>query len=195
MPYTTNHTILRGVAANDEDAWRAFINFYHPFIYLCGCDHGLTPEELEDLQQEVAMTICNGHVIDKYDVNVGRFRALLRSVIHHRAIDILRRRLPPSVEIDNDQLMEHVLNAAHSAQASSPETEWQKTVLDMAMSELREKISHTNYLAFDLYVRQDMAPEKVAEMLEITLNQVYIAKNRGLAMLKTIVARLKKELK
>jgi len=195
MSYTTNKSLLRKVAANDESSWRTFMNFYRSFIRLCGSDHCLTQEELDDLEQDVALCIYKDNLIERYQSSLGRFRSYLRTLIHRRAIDILRRRLPRHVVVDSEKLLE---SAFMVPEASAAETEqehrWRETIMSMALAELRESVSSVSYTAFDLYARQGLDASQVASMLKLSVNQVYIAKNRVTAALAAIVSRLQQEL-
>ena len=73
------------------------------------------------------------------------------------------------------------------------EEEWREFILKIANEELRETMSNENYMAFDLYVNKGMPLNEVCSILGISKNQVYIARTRGVKLLKEIVQRLESE--
>lgn len=184
MAYTTRKTLLQGVYDNDEKSWEQFQEFYRPLIRICGHDYKLTDEEIKDLQQEVLIEVFKADVVGKYDPNRGRFRDYLRTIIHRKAFKILNNRLPDSsqdaleIEISMEKFWDE---------------EWHAFIMEIAMDELKEEVSETSFLAYDLYVTQGLPPDQVAKMLSITVNQVYIARTRCVQQLKEIVEKLKSD--
>lgn len=64
------------------------------------------------------------------------------------------------------------------------ETQWQTAALDDALDEIRREVDPGTFQAFDLYVRKNVPPRRVAKMLSMTRNAVYLAKNRVMARLR-----------
>ncbi len=184
MAYTTRKTLLQGIHDNDEKSWEQFQEFYRPLIRICGHDYKLTDEEIKDLQQEVLIEVFRANVINHYDKEKGRFRDYLRTIIQRKIFGILRDRIPTLLEDgtfqENEESMERFWDK-----------EWHAFILETAMDELKEQVSETSFLAYDLYVNQKLPPDKVAKMLSITPNQVYIARTRCVQQLKEIVEKLK----
>lgn len=186
MSYTTRKSLLNGVHEGDEKAWLEFQNFYRPLMRICGHDYKLTDEELKDLQQDVLFEVFKADIAGKYDRTKGRFRDYMRTIIQRKAIAILKQRLTPD-------LTDGFLQDLQQSMDAQWEQEWREFILENAIDELKENISEKNFMAYDLYANKDLPPEKVAEILKMTTNQVYIAKTRCLQMLKDIVDRLKND--
>ena len=186
MAYTTRKTLLQGIHENDEKSWEQFQEFYRPLIRICGHDYKLTDEEIKDLQQEVLIEVFRANVVNHYDKDKGRFRDYLRTIIQRKIFGILRNRIPTLLEdgtfLENEESMERFWDK-----------EWYAFILETAMDELKEQVSETSFLAYDLYVNQKLPPDKVAKMLSITPNQVYIARTRCVQQLKEIVEKLKSD--
>ena len=87
MKFTTNYDILNKVKDNDEIAWEQFYKFYAPLIRLHGRDCGLKEQYLEDLIQNVMITLSMQMPGFVYDPSRGRFRDYLRKIIRARAND------------------------------------------------------------------------------------------------------------
>ena len=110
----------------------------------------------------------------------------MRTIIQRKAIAILKQRLTPDITDGFLQELQQSMDAQW-------EQEWREFILENAIDELKENVSEKNFMAYDLYANKDLPPEKVAEILKMTTNQVYIAKTRCLQMLKDIVDRLKND--
>lgn len=184
MAYTTRKSLLNGLHDGDETAWEQFQEFYRPLIRICGHDYKLTEEEIQDLQQEVLLEVFKADVVGKYDQKRGRFRDYLRTIIHRKALVVLNRRLPILSQDDTE---------IESTMLKEWDEEWHAFILETAMDELKELVSETSFLAYDLYVNQKFPPDQVAKMLSITTNQVYIARTRCIQQLKEIVKKLKSD--
>jgi hypothetical protein len=53
--------------------------------------------------------------------------------------------------------------------------------------------SKQKFQIFDFYVNKEWPPEKIAQTFHVTVNQVYLAKNRVTELLREEVGRLEKE--
>lgn len=188
MAHTTHITILNGLISNDEKAWRKFQDFYTPLITICGQDYKLSTEEIEDLRQDVMAEIYESEIASKYNPMRGRFRSLLRTIIHRKAYAIYKRRMPTTSPIDEATSLS--TNDVESLE-SQWENEWREFIKDAALKILRDETNERQYMAFDLYVLQNMDVESVAAIMHMTVNQIYIAKSRLSSKLQEIVSSLK----
>ena len=68
-------------------------------------------------------------------------------------------------------------------------TEWRKAVLEEAKAELRLRVTPKTYQAYELYVLQERPAEKVAMILEMTVNDIYSAKKRCNKIMQAVIAR------
>jgi len=66
--------------------------------------------------------------------------------------------------------------------------EWQKHLMCEALKDLKIKVESKTYMAFDLYAIQNRPSTEVANFLNISVNSVYVAKNRCVELLKNIIA-------
>lgn len=183
MAYTTRKTLLQGVLNGDESSWEQFQEFYTPLIRLCGHDFSLTEEEIQDLRQEVMIEVHNANVIGKFNGNRGRFRDYFRTIIRRKAFRICKQRL---------RLIEQMPLCNNKTELEAAwEKEWQELLLKTATDELKERVNSTSFMAFALNVNQNLPAPQVAAMLQITLNQVYLAKGRCSKLLAEIIEQLK----
>ena len=70
---------------------------------------------------------------------------------------------------------------------------WRSHVLNQAMTELRQRVRPSTYSAFELYTLQERPVKEVAKVLNLSVDSVYVAKNRCVAALRQIIAKIEKE--
>ena len=126
MAFTTKHSLLRGCHDGTPEAWEQFQALYTPLMVMCGRDYGLTAEEIKDLRQNVLVAVYKGDLAGKYDSGIAHFRTLLRTVIHRKAVDIMRQRMPLHSTVPTD------LPDAGQEIASKWEDEWREFILKVA---------------------------------------------------------------
>ena len=111
-----------------------------------------------------------------------KFRTYFAQIVRSQAVDIIRKsaaqknlhcELPDTPDPFNELFME----------------EWRKAVLEEAKAELRLRVTPKTYQAYELYVLQERPAEKVAMILEMTVNDIYAAKNRCNKIMRTIIDR------
>ncbi len=187
MGYTTKKSLLEAIQNGDEVSWFEFYETYRPLMILRGGDYRLSPEEVEELCQEVLLDVFKTGRRFRYDPSRGRFRDYLRTVISHNAVDLIRKRTPceaPTsaiVEYSDTVLDEHWRE------------EWRNHILNQALVILRTRIELVTYQAFDLYALKGEQPGDVAKFLNISISMVYVAKNRAMTKLRKIVKELRED--
>ena len=182
MKFMTDYDILNGAKSNDEAAWERFYNFYAPLIRLHGRDCGLKNENLEDLIQNVMVTLSTQMPNFVYDPSKGRFRDYLRKIIRARANDMLRKiyrqeRIPYE-EMDEVDLCDRF------------EEEWREHILTRSLEKLKEDVCLRHYQIFYLLDIQHYKVKELAELYRIPLVSIYTIRNRVEAKLKKIVKEM-----
>lgn len=188
MAYTTRISMLCGVHEHDEHSWEEFQAFYTPLIFFCGHLYKLTHEELQDLRQEVFRQVATTDIAGKYDPTIARFRAYLQGVIRHCILAILRQRTPGRTGLED---LEE--NEAGQIEDKGVQIEFEKLLRQAALEQLREELDERQFTAFDLYALQKRPVKEVAEIMKMTVNQVYLAKSRNTARLQEILESLRNE--
>ena len=199
MAFTTKKSLLKKVRGGDEISWNEFYDAYKPLILLCGKDCALTPEENEELVQQVMMEVFQknilekyemdkvpDHIVFKYDPARGRFRHYLKKIIRNHAINLYRKRRSFSnLEEVNEELFLSV-----SEWDSQWEEEWRRHLLNMALMELKGQVQPDTFVAFEMYALQSKPVNDVADFLNMSVSAVYTAKSRCIAELKKIIASM-----
>ncbi|MGN1366241.1 MAG: RNA polymerase sigma factor [Victivallis vadensis] len=186
---TTSKTLLDKLQSGDAVSWTEFFDRYRGIIVSLGNLKGLTPEECDDLVQEVMLCFFKNSKTFVFNPQIARFRTYFGRIIQARIFDLLRRRYQSNrlasgmVEPDGSELEtpDFLLNEALLC-------EWRKLLLEDALALLRERVAPETYLAFDLHMRQSLPVEEVMRTLSVNRQFVYTAKTRCLKTLKQIIA-------
>lgn len=184
MKFDTDYGILSKVKNKDEIAWERFYNFYAPLIRMHGRDCGLKEQYLEDLIQNVMITLSMQMPSFVYDPARGRFRDYLRTIIRARANDMLRKiyrqeRIPyePDDEADTTDLFEE---------------EWRSHIREHSLEMLKAQVSAHHYQIFYLLDVQHRKVKELAELYNVPPVSIYTIRTRVEAKLRRIVRELDK---
>ena len=186
---TTSKTLLDKLQSGDAVSWTEFFDRYRGIIISLGNLKGLTPEECDDLVQEVMLCFFKNSKTFVFNPQIARFRTYFGRIIQARIFDLLRRpyqsnRLASGMEEPDCPELEtpdFLLNEALLC-------EWRKLLLEDALALLRKRVAPETYLAFDLHMRQALPVEEVMRTLSVNRQFVYTAKTRCLKTLKQIIA-------
>ena len=185
---TTSKTLLDKLQSGDAVSWTEFFDRYRGIIISLGNLKGLTPEECDDLVQEVMLCFFKNSKTFVFNPQLARFRTYFGRIIQARILDLLRRRYRSNrlfSESESDdkepETPDFLLNEALLC-------EWRKLLLEDALALLRERVAPETYLAFDLHMRQSLPVEEVVRTLSVNRQFVYTAKTRCLKILKQTIA-------
>jgi RNA polymerase sigma-70 factor (ECF subfamily) len=198
----TSTTLLQDVAGGQNEAACArFVARYGPMVIAIAAACGLSPEDREDVRQEVMLAAIQTLRKERYDRAQGQFKAWLKGIIYHkieharreerarrhRNMGVAARRELGIAPGDLRDVPDPHPSPAEQYEAEF-ETEWQKVAMEEALDEIRHEVDPLTFQAFDLYARKDRPVAEVAKLLGLSRNAVYIAKTRVLARLREKLA-------
>jgi RNA polymerase sigma factor (sigma-70 family) len=186
----------------DQASWQEFFDTYWKLIYGLARKFGLSEEDAQDVVQETLVSVANHMPNFKYDPKLGSFKSWLRTLIRWRIADHLRKKGPKNtvpIQSENESgddsfVVRDLPDKGSQTMDQFYEQEWQKNVLDAAISRVKRKLDPQRYQIFDFYVNRDWPPEKVAAAFNISVDQVYLAKHRVTEMIKSEARRLENEM-
>jgi RNA polymerase sigma factor (sigma-70 family) len=184
---------------SDQASWQEFFDRYWKLIYGVARKAGLTEAEAQDVVQETLFSVAKHIPTFKYDPALGSFKGWLLNLTRWRIIDQIRKRTPAAGHRVESGDTSHTATIDKVADPNSPdldaiwEIDWQKNLLDAAMTRVKRRLDPQKLQVFDFYVNKEWPPEKVAGTFNISINQVYLAKNRVTEMLREEIRRLEKE--
>ncbi len=175
----------------DERAWGEFVDRYAPRIY-AWCRHWRLQEaDAREVTQIVLAKLVEKLRSFRYDP-ARSFRAWLKTVTHHAWQDYAdgRRRVPAGGSWA-DEALQSV--EARDDLVGHLQTEFDRELLDQAMTEVRGRVEERTWEAFRLTALDGLPGKQVALDLQMPLTAVYMAKSRVQAMLKEALARLEQD--
>jgi RNA polymerase sigma-70 factor (ECF subfamily) len=184
---------------NDQSSWQEFFDLYWQLIYRFARKAGLTDAEAQDVVQETMAAVAKHMPGFKYNPAVGTFKAWLLTQTRWRIVDQFRKRGPiashhTSVgDTARTATIDRVPDEKSLDWEALWEIDWEKTLLDTAMDRVKRRLDPQKFQIFDFYVNREWPPEKVARTFNVSVDQVYLVKNRVTDMLRDEVRRLEHE--
>ncbi len=171
---------------SDSVAWRRLVDLYSPLIKAWLRHHGVSPNEAEDLTQDVLGVVVREVSRFRHNGRAGAFRTWLRTITTNclrRSWQSRRRRVdaasPPDLLVLLDQLED-------PASDLSRRWDWEhdQHVLERLMDLIEPEFEATTWQAFRRQVIDGLPAKAVAAELGVTVNAVLIAKSRVLSHLR-----------
>jgi RNA polymerase sigma factor (sigma-70 family) len=180
---------------DDQASWDEFFKTYWRLIYSVAIKAGLTDEEAEDVVQETVLGVAKKMGEFRYDPAVCSFRGWLLHVTRLRIQDQFRKRLPVvshKTRGTGTTALERIPDAAGAGLEALWEEEWEKNIVDVAMSRVKGRVRAEHYQMFYLNVVKEVSVQKVARTFGVTAAQVYLVKHRIARLIKSEVRRLER---
>lgn len=200
----TRHTmILRMGDKEDLSVWDDFVGFYWDVITGWAKYFGCSDALAEDVFQEVCMNLISSF---SYDADNGKFRPWLKTLVHRRAVDALRKEnkqrnvrsqkdfkkdREEGVEFSADDAkvladLESFEDANAALDSFADDQVWLKSLLKQCLRSLYESMEPVVYKSFVSYVLEGRSGSEVASRLGISEDLVYQYKTRSLKALEKI---------
>jgi RNA polymerase sigma-70 factor (ECF subfamily) len=185
----------------DDESWREFFNTYWKLVYGVALKAGLTDEEAEEVVQETVITVARRIPEFRYDPAVCSFKTWLLNLTRWRIVDQLRKRRTHAAAISlrpesagRTSMVERVADPVSLNLDSVWNQEWERQVLGAAIQHVKRKVNPEHYQIFHLCVFKEWPVKKVADELEVSAAQVYLAKHRVGALLKKEVKAMERRM-
>ncbi len=185
MAWTTRKSLIERILDGDEESWGTFYANYSRLVYAIGEKSGLSPDDCEDLVQEVMRTIFSNKESFRYDSSTGKFRTYFTGIVKHKVCDFYRKRNDRMVPM-GEEIVQEAAETTNQLDDICTE-EWKNHLLNVALMELREKVDPETFDVFQMYVLQERRPREVADALSISESAVYVYKNRCVKHLRSII--------
>jgi RNA polymerase sigma-70 factor (ECF subfamily) len=196
----TRGSLLERIKAWDDHAgWREFFETYWGLIYGVARKTGLSDAEAQDIVQETIVAVAKNVADFHYDPARGSFKSWLLQQTRWRVQAYFRKR---QYQRDGQKLpREQPLDTATLEQQPAPqdfgldetwEAEWERNLLEVALQNVKLRVSPRQYQLFALHVLNELPARLVAERVGAKLSEVYFAKYRISKLVKNEVKRLSK---
>jgi RNA polymerase sigma-70 factor (ECF subfamily) len=185
----TSTTLLAGLEdPRNETAWRRFYARYAPMLLSYAKRVGLADPDAQDVVAETLATFVQAYRQGRYDRQRARLKSWLGGIAHNKVRKLWARRRTASLDAPSAGAEGGLLDPAGDDRPDDAfEREWQLEMLSTALEMLRKEADPDAYQAFDLYAMKNWPVGKVAALLNMSANAVYICKSRTLGRLREIV--------
>ena len=188
----TRQSLLLRAQTGETDAWKDLTDLYRPLILGWLNRQGVPARDLEDLSQEVLLSVVKHLPSFQHSGNRGAFRTWLRTIVCRRAADYWRA-------IDGDTQARGGSGAAAALQAiADPASElnrqWDEEhdryVVHCLLDRVEEEFEPITLQAFRRLALDDVSGAEAARELGLSVAAVYVAKSRVLARIRQEAERL-----
>jgi RNA polymerase sigma factor (sigma-70 family) len=185
---------------DDQEGWREFFDTYWRLIYSVALKSGFSDAEAQDVVQDTIVSVAKKMRHFKYDPAIGSFKAWLLLNTRSRIVERLRKKRlpvagrPPADATSRTATVERVPDSTVPSLDDLWEAEWKRTLLDQALTGVRQQVAPKQYQIFDLYVLQEKPIESITRSLGVTASQVYLAKHRVSLVLKDEMKKAERRL-
>jgi RNA polymerase sigma-70 factor (ECF subfamily) len=180
MP-TTSATLLQRLCDNANDAWKRFVDLYHPLIRGWLARHLPQAADVDDLVGEVLAVVVQKVPSFRRENRNGAFRAWLRGICVNRLRMFWRSR---PVNCADAELRLQQLEDPTSELSRQWDQEHDQHVVAHLLQLLEPEFRVATWQAFRRHVLDGADIDAVAAELGLTANAVYIAKSRVLRRLR-----------
>ena len=193
MPETTSPSLLLRIRdPNDQAAWEEFLSIYSVIVRDYCYQRQLQSADIDDVIQDVMMSVSTAIKRFEYDPAKGRFRAWLGTIAANCIKARMSRAKDKSVPtVFADDL---ILNGT----CSDPDADWvsvfSEQIVRTACNRIRKEFADNTWECFDAsWIKNEDAVE-IACRLGIPVHSVYVNKSRVLKRLESEVKLLADDL-
>jgi RNA polymerase sigma factor (sigma-70 family) len=170
---------------DDQESWRQFFDSYWRLIYGVAIKSGLSHAEAQDVVQETVVSVSKNMKTFRADPSFGSFKGWLLNLTRWRITDQVRRRgrearLPAgdNPATTGSSRPEERLPDSEAAFEKIWEQEWEHHVIERALEKVKLEADARHYQVFYLNAIKQVPAARVAELLNINVDQVYLIKHR-----------------
>ena len=185
---STRKTLIERLRKTNSDtrSWSEFYDLYWKLVYSVALKAGLSPVDAEDAVQETFLKVSKHIKKFNYDPRKGRFRNWLCLITKQQVANHFRKanKLPELPAFWNEDPEKPFTEIPDPTDQWDEiwEAEDRKHTMHLALTRLKDKVKPKPYQIFLAHCIKGMAVEEVSELLEVSANEVYLAKSRVMPM-------------
>jgi RNA polymerase sigma-70 factor (ECF subfamily) len=178
----TRHSLLLRAQTGEENAWKDLTDLYRPLILGWLNRQGVPARDLEDLSQEVLLSVVRHLPTFEHSGRRGAFRSWLRTIVCSRTADYWRGTGAGTLASGGSGAV------AALQQIEDPDSdlnrqwdeEHDRYVLDCLLDLVEQEFEPTTLRAFRRLALDGASGAETAEELGLSVATVYVAKSRVL---------------
>lgn len=186
---STRYSLVQRVRDNrDEIAWQEFYDLYRPLLYRYSRQRGLTTTDADEVVGLCFARLTQIMADFQYQPSRGKFKSWLKQLVSNQIAHLRAGQrhegLAPNSELD----------LAHQTDDEALwERAWQQEVLSYCVQQVRSEVSMQNYQIFRLGVYENWPTAQIAEVFGLSPEQVYRAKHKVLARIRSRLAEYRQQ--
>ncbi len=175
-----------------SEAWRRLAEIYSPLLRTSLTRYDLQAADVDDLVQDVLLTVSRELSHFEHSGRAGAFRSWLRTILVHRLRDFWRSRKYRPAASGGSTWAEQVEQFADESSDASREwnLEHDRHVMARLLEQVRPRFEPKTWEAFRRQMFDGQRADVVAAELGMPLNSVYVARSRVLSTLRREAAGL-----
>jgi RNA polymerase sigma factor (sigma-70 family) len=184
----------------DKESWQTFFDRYWRLLYNVARRAGLDDVDAQDVVQDTVIAVAKEIPDFRYDRERGTFKQWLFRILRRRVSDHFRKlyRRPAHADISPETLEETgdadaIVMRDGVSLSEAWDQEWQRSVLDAAIAQVRAQANPKHFQVFDYCVLKEWPVAKVASTLGMNAAQVYLARHRVSSAVKRAARRIEGE--
>ena len=192
-PETRPSLMLRLREVADQQAWAEFVSIYEPLVLRLMRQRGLQEADARDVTQQVVLAVTQA--VDRWqpDGREASFRRWLFAIARTLALKFVQRGKGPlgttrrgTGGTDMLKLLDSLPEPEHRTTATFDD-EYRTEVFRWAAEQVRSEFRESTWLAFwrTCVLHEPIA--HVAELLRMSVGNVYVARSRIIARLRQVV--------
>lgn len=187
----TSTTLLRKLRQSppNEMAWNTFVDRYGRLIFGWARHWGLSPEDSEDLTQNVLLDLARQMSEFRYDPRL-RFRGWLHTLTFRKWRRFLTDRNRVRAGSDDIALENAATPEAHKDFMTRLQVDSERELLAMAKETVRGRVQHKTWEAFRLTTLEHLSGAETAARLDMKVGSVFVASSKVRRMIQEEFARL-----
>lgn len=198
-PESTSLSLLESVIRHGPGAWERFCAVYGPMVYRWCRNKGLQPCDVENVVQQVFITLIRNLVRFRKERPTDGFRRWLWTVTHHKLVDYSRSQSRQLAGTGGGSHLHWLQQLAEPSELTNDDGIGEGSECNLgdvvrgALSLVRTRTASTTWDAFWLTTIENRKAEEVAHELGLSVESVYQAKSRILSRIRKEIDRIQSQ--
>ena len=189
-PTTRPTLLLRVSRAEDDEAWRQFVELYAPMVFQFTRARGLQDADAADVVQEVLWRAADALQRRRYDAARGAFRGWLLTIARHELYDWLSAQGRREQAGGGTTIQQRLSELENRQEEDLWQRAYEERLYAWAAEQVQREVQPKTWAAFRLTTLEEKSGQEAAQSLEMTVAAVYLAKSRVMKRLRELVAEV-----
>ena len=192
----TQVTLLDRIRLGDDQSWREADRLYRPLIVGWLRQFGFQPNDVDDLIQDVMLTLAREIGGFEHCGHLGAFRGWLKSITVNRVRDFVRRGKRQPIPTGGTQFhnMLEQLEDENSRVSRQFDRSHDEHIIALLLEQIRSEFNDSSLLIFRLHVLEGCSAKQVADQMGVSHWAVYQTKSRVLRRMRDMLGPWTEEL-